>query len=81
MRNSSNAAKLGFAHSANASQATDQANLDANSSKSGDLDNASLAADIAKMYALLKETSEKRGKTQHHPASRKQISRHLGVHQ
>lgn len=58
-RNSSNAAKSGLAHSTNASQATDQANLDANSSKSGDVDNASLAVDIAKMYALLKETSEK----------------------
>ncbi len=57
-RNSSNmAAKSGLAHSTDANQ-EDQANLDAKPSKPN-VDNASLAADIAKMYPLLKETSEK----------------------
>lgn len=53
-RNSSNTtARSGLAHSLNANQ-PDQASPDAKPSKP-----ASLAADIAKMYALLKETSEK----------------------
>lgn len=57
-RNSSNTtARSGLAHSLNANQ-PDQASPDAKPSKP-DVDNASLAADIAKMYALLKETSEK----------------------
>ncbi len=57
-RNSSNAAaRSGLAHSTNANQ-SGQANLDTKPSEP-DVDNASLSADIAKIYALLKETSEK----------------------
>ena len=51
-RNSSNAAsRSGLAHSANANQPTEPSEPD--------VDNASLSADIAKIYALLKETSGK----------------------
>ena len=57
-RNSSNTAKSGLANTTTANQTSDQANPDDTSSKPG-VDNASLAADIAKMYALLKETSQK----------------------
>ena len=58
MRNSSNtAARSGLAHSTNANQSI-QDNLDAKLSKPG-VDTASLSADIAKIYALLKETLEK----------------------